>query len=932
MDIPNDLLKEAEDKYHSLMSSAREKDIRLSLSPELVKRLKMIFVLSDFVTKSLIKNPRILQDLLETGDLNRDYSRADYREKLDKEIRIYEDREEVARRLRAVRNREMVRIAWRDLLGIADTHKTIKELSFFAEACIDKVTEFFYSLYCMKFGIPVGERSGAAQHLVVIGLGKLGGEELNFSSDIDLIFAYPESGATSNGMSNDEFFSYMCRGIINILGEYTSEGFVFRVDTRLRPFGKGGPIVMSFDSMEKYYQIHGREWERYALIKARVVGGDIKRGNELLDRLRPFVYRRYLDYTVFDSLRQMKQRIMHETRQINILDDIKMGPGGIREIEFFVQVFQLLRGGVDLDLQTQSILDAIRALKEKSYIPEAVSHGLLEAYIFLRKLENRLQEYNDLQTHRMPKSSKERLKIAISMGFSGWESLYDHLMKYVSYVHNQFEELLSSREADKPDLFSSIWETDNKELRKKLLASAGADEPEKISSAISDLKDAPSTRTLSFGGKSLVGRLIPLVLERLLKMKGDADVFVRIIELIKKIQKRTNYISLMIENPNVIDHLLALAKKSSWIISFVAKVPALLDELIDPRSLYVPPTREEMEKDVEYRLKNTDPLDLESQMIQLALFRYTNTLRVAAADITGAISVMEVSSHLTEIAEVVLNAALRLAWDYSLKKLEMDGILEKRGFCIIGYGKLGGRELSYGSDLDLVFIHSGEKVNFYAKVAQTIIHILTTYTIMGRAYEVDTRLRPDGSSGVLAVGIEAFMEYQMKRAWTWEHQALLRARPVCGDKSLMNRFQEVRRDVLSRKVDKVRLFNEIWEMRNKIIKQLSKPIAGMFHLKYDPGGIMDMEFLIQYMTLLNIPYHSELLRWTAHIYFLEELTRLELIKRDDAKFIMDAYVRMRYIIHRLSLREKPPLVEEEMFYDIRNRFIYIWESIRKETQ
>lgn len=929
--LPKELLQEAEDKYHSLITSAREKGITLSLDVKLVDQLKVVLVFSDFVAKGLIRNPLVLMDLVETEDLNKSYSQAQYRDILNRFIGTEEDKEKVVRNLRYVRLREMIRIAWRDILGIADVYEIMRELSLFAEACIDKITEFFYSLYSRKFGMPVGSPGNSLQYPVVIGVGKLGGGELNFSSDVDLVFAYPESGTTEKGMSNDEFFSYVCRGIIWALAEYMPDGFVFRVDTRLRPFGKGGPIVMNFDSMEEYYQTHGREWERYALIKARIVGGDKKRGDELLDRLKPFVYRKFLDYTVFDSLRQMKQRIMDERRHMSILDNIKMGPGGIREIEFFVQVFQLLRGGIDPDLQTHSLSDAIQVLKEKSYVSAEVCDNVLEAYIFLRRLENKLQEYNDLQTHSLPLSSRHRFKIALLMGFSDWDKFYNRLMEHVSYVHKQFEELLTPKEADRSGLFSSIWETEDKELRKKLLISAGVDDPEKIESIISDLKDAPSTKSLSSSGKILLGRLIPLLLKRSLRRKESADVLIRIVELIKKIQKRTSYISLMIENPHVIDHLLELARKSSWIISFVAKTPALLDELIDPRNLYVPPTREEMEKELSHRLKNIDPADLESQMIQLALFRYASTLRVAAADIAGAISVKEVSSYLTEIAEVILEATLSLAWKHSLKKLGIAHVPEKKGFCIVGYGKLGGRELSYGSDLDLVFIHSGKKSSFSTKVAQNIIYILTTYTMMGKAYEVDTRLRPDGSSGILAISIKGFKEYQMKRAWTWEHQALLRARPICGDADLMDKFQDVRREVLSKGIDRRRLFMEMWEMRDRIIKQLSKHVPGMFHLKYDPGGIIDVEFLIQYMTLLNIPYHPELLRWTAHIYFLEDLIRLELIKRDDAEFIRDTYIRIRYLIHRLSLQENPLMVEEEMFRDARNRLAHIWEGIRKEA-
>ncbi len=928
MDLPKELLEEVENKYHAFVSSAREKKIDLPLDNELIKNLKKVFILSDFISKNIIKNPSILVDILK--DIRETYNKNTYAAKLNKILENEEDKLELAKKLRFIRTKEMIRIAWRDLLEIGNIHEIMYELSCFADVCINKSIEIFYSLYSKKFGIPIGFKSKCPQKLVVIALGKLGGKELNFSSDIDIMFAYPETGFTKHrSISNDEFFSYICRNIIAILSEYTSEGFVFRVDTRLRPFGKSGPIVMNFDAIEEYYQIHGREWERYALIKARIAAGDKNEGEKLLNRLNPFVYRKYLDFTTFESLREMKLRIMSEIKHTSILDDIKMGPGGIREIEFFVQVFQLIRGGIDQELQTPHLLNAINILKTKSYLPANVCDTLLEAYIFLRKLENRLQEYNDLQTHKLPKFHIDRLRLAISMGFSNWKKFYECLMDYTSSVHLYFDQLLAPRDkkTEKKDVFFFAWETEDNNIRKKTLISAGIDKAEEISNIIADFKDSPLTRNLGAKGRNFLSKLFPIILKKALYKKDPIIVLNRLIELIKKIQSRTNYLSLMVENPQVIDHLMKFAEESSWIISFVAKNPALLDELIDPRNLYTPPTRNELEQEMQNRLNNINPDDLESQMIQMCLFRQTNTLRVAAADITGAISVTEVSTYLTEIAEVLLDATMKLAWSHSLKKLKIKNISVGTGFCIIGYGKLGGRELGYNSDLDIVFLHAGDKNDFYIKVAQNIIYILTTYTMMGKAYEVDTRLRPDGSSGILAVSINAFREYQEERAWTWEHQALLRARPICGDKNLMNEFLKTRYTVLSRKRDKNKLLKEILDMRNKIITQLSKKIPEFFHLKYDPGGIIDIEFFIQYMVLLNAHLYPELLKWTSHIHFLNELIRLNLIEKKEAEFLKNAYLEIRYTIHRLSLQESSLLVKDKKINEIKNKIIHFWKKI-----
>ncbi len=924
------LYKEAEQRVISLIKSASSKGIALPVEED---KLRHVFMLSNFVSKVLIKEPEILLDLVQSGDLLRDYEKDEYKDKLSR-LDSEEDEKVIVKKIRAIRKREMVRIAWRDLTGESDTIRIMKELSLFAEACIDRSVELFYSTYSRRYGTPIGAKSNLPQQLVVIGLGKLGGEELNFSSDIDIMFSYPESGSTYSKLSNEEFFSLVARKVIRFLSEPTEDGFVFRVDTRLRPFGKSGAIVINFDAMEDYYQSYGREWERYALVKARIVGGDRKKGEELLSRLRPFVYRRYLDYTVFDALREMKQRITEEASQLSILDNIKIGPGGIREIEFFIQVFQLTRGGIDPELQVQSLLSAIDVLKRKSYVPEEICDRLKDAYIFLRRLENRIQEYEDLQSHTISSDPAQRLRIAIGMGYKSWEEFYDQLLEHTSYVHSQFEQLLAPKHGLKAesDPLYFILDKDEDEI-KEVLFSMGFSDVQDIARIIIDLKGFPSMKIITPKARDILKKLIAVILRKLSKDEKAKEVLLRLSSLIKNILLRTNYLSLMLENPNVIDHLIRLAKESSWIISFVSKFPVLLDELIDPRNLYTPPTRKDLEKDMEYRLAMADPDDLESQMIQLSLLRHTNILRVAASDIAGIISVKEVSSHLTDIAEVVLKAAMKLAWKNCQKKMALEHIEEGKGFCIIGYGKLGGRELSYSSDLDLIFLHCGEtadQISFYTKVAQQIISLLTTHTMMGKAYEVDTRLRPDGSLGILAVNVRSFRDYEMKRAWTWEHQALLRARPVCGDNNIAEEFEKIRYEVLTKQRDEKELFKEVWKMRQKVISQLSKKIPGIFHIKNDPGGLIDIEFIIQYLTLLYAPSYPELLKWRAHIHFLNELEKFGLIDKDDASLLKSAYIKMRYTMHRLALQEAKPVVEEGQFRDIRTKILDMWKELSKD--
>ncbi len=884
--LPRELKEEAEERYKVLKKIAGE-----SIDKE---KLKKIILLSDFVFNTILNYPSSLEVIDEK--IKKRFGKEDYIRRIGDCIE--EEIGEFKKRLRRQRNKELLRIAWKDIVEGCDVFEVMKELSAFADACILRTMEYTYRMYSHRFGSPAEK----AQTLTVIALGKLGGEELNFSSDIDIMFAYPEEGVTYSKITNSEFFSYMAQSIINILSEHTEDGFVFRVDTRLRPFGESGPIVMNFDEMEDYYYTYGREWERYALIKARVIGGN----EEIIHRIRKFVYRKYLDYGVFEALREMKEKIESETKDMSIDEDIKLGPGGIREIEFFVQVFQLLRGGIDPELQTPSLLKAISVLGEKGYLDKKICSGLISAYRFFRRLENRIQQYKDLQTHRLPKERKERIKLAFSMGFEDWDSFFKTLLYWSSFVRKNFSQLLGKKEKTE-DIFVSIWNTDEREKRKRLLSSIGASK--KVETIIDELKQ---TRYLGQNAKRILDKLMPVVLKKI--FKEEENVSLAISRIIKSIQTRTNYLSLLLENPSVIDHLIRLAKESSWIISFVSKNPALLDELIDPRTLYNPPRREELKRDINNRLKMIS--DLEDQIIQLCLFRQTNTLRVAAADIEGAISTVEVSSLLTQIAEVVLEKALEIS---------MNKFGKKDGFCIIGYGKLGGRELGYNSDLDIVFIHT-EDPSSYIKVSQHILKLLTTYTVMGKVYEIDTRLRPDGSSGVLSVNISSFEKYQLERAWTWEHQALLRARGICGDKKVMKAFEDIRYKVLSKKREKGKLFEEVWDMKERIRKNLLKPVKGLFHIKYERGGIIDIEFLIQYLVLLNAHLFPEILKRRSHIHFIEELVRVSVMDKEDGIFLKNAYIELRSMLNRLSLQEKPFRVERERVCEIAEKVERLWEK------
>ena len=942
-------------KWDEFSRVLMDRQIRLPEHEKLNESIKTVFSLSDFVARSCIRHPSILMDLIQTDDLFTSYKTDGYEKRLGFFLSGTTDDADLGYRLRMFRHREMVRIAWRDLAGWANLDETLFHLTAFAESCIDQTADFLYSRQCRISGVPLN-REGKSQKLVVLGMGKLGSRELNFSSDIDLIFAYPENGETDantgeNGksISNEAFFLALARRLINLLSASSAEGNLFRVDMRLRPYGENGPLVLSFDAMEDYYQSQGREWERYAWLRARVVAGDKISGENLLTRMRPFVYRRYLDYTVFESLREMKQKIAVEVKRKNMAENVKLGPGGIRELEFFCQIIQMLRGGVDPDVRDLDILNLLAKLADKTYISPETADGLSTAYRFLRNTEHRLQEFKDLQTHVIPSDALGRLRLARSMGFDDDEAFLEMLDRMRTRVHDHFEQLLviegpAEKVSSTKASLDSVWQDLlDPEESANLLVKIGYEEPEKALSILKYLRDAPETRALSPKGRHRINRLIP----KLLKDVGNAPqpdlVLNRIVDLIKTIERRTNYIALLLENPMVLSHLIQLADKSPWIISFLARHPVLLDELLDPRTLYSPPNKTELKSDLSGRLEHISDDDLEFLIEALCIFKQVNTLRVAAADVTDALHIKKVSDRLTEIAETVLEKVMDLAWQFMVKKHGVPVCLPdhkpcNKGFLIVGYGKVGGIELGYHSDLDLVFLHSGAPVKtrggeqpidtpyFFSRLGQRIVHLLTARTRAGMLYETDMRLRPSGSAGPLVSQIDSFFDYQMNESWIWEKQALIRARPLCGDAHLARRFDDIRKTILVCKRDEETLRKEVTAMRQKMRKERWQPNAGKFDLKEGEGGIVDIEFLVQYLVLLKSHDHPELVTWTDNVRILETLLKNRIINDQTAGLLTEAYLTFRTAIHRLNLQEKPAKVSADQFDTLRSGVVDIWKA------
>ena len=778
--------------------------------------------------------------------------------------------------------------------------------------------------------------------MVVLGMGKLGGHELNFSSDIDLIFTFPEEGATeaNRPLDNSQFFIRLGQKLIKVLSEITADGFVFRVDMRLRPFGEAGPLAISFNAMEEYYQQHGRDWERYALIKARVVAGDQQSGDKLLARLRPFVYRRYLDYGAFEALRKMKALINAEIKRRRMGDNIKLGAGGIREIEFIAQAFQLIRGGRDTSLQIRPLQDVLHRLEERQQLPSHVVDKLLAAYRFLRVTENRLQMIADQQTHVLPKDELQRARLAFAMGYADWEAFLKQLDFHRKQVREQFEGVFATPQVESSaegndetgTLMLKLWLGMLDEPHAyTLLERVGFRQPEQAYSALLKYRNSHVYRLKNALGRERMDRLMPLLIAAVGQSSGPDSVLPRLLSLTEAIVRRSVYIALLAEHPLALSQLVKLSAASPWISQYLSRHPVLLDELLDPRRLYAPLNRRQLSAHLRDELSHVHSMDLEALMDRVRYFKHANVLRVAAADVMGVLPLMTVSDQLSWIAEAVLEESLtichrQLATKHGQPRCVIGEKEIQPGFIVVGYGKLGGLELGYGSDLDIVFLHNsqgdqqwtqGERsianAVFFVRLGRRMIQFLTALTPAGQLYAVDSRLRPSGASGMLVSSLQAFDEYQHNQAWTWEHQALVRARAVAGDPRLVERFGAIRREVLCLKRDTQALRHDVREMRLRMWEQVTARSEERFDLKKDPGGIIDIEFMVQYYVLANAHQHPCLADYTDNNRILEGLENCGLLLAQDAQSMREVYRIFRDRAHALSLQGEPSIVNRSEF-------------------
>lgn len=936
-EIPECLRAQTRDWVEEYLQQAGE-----PLADPVRQALPRVFAMSEFVARTCMQEPALLPALDAQG-LLRAPPPAGIRQRLEAWLADVEDADALGQALRRFRRQEMIRIAWRDLAGWATLDETLHDLSDLAEACVDTALARLHDWQCQQWGTP-RNAEGEPQQLVVLGMGKLGGRELNFSSDIDLIFAFPEQGSTdgSRAKSNEEFFTALGRKLIATLDAPTADGFVFRVDMRLRPYGNSGPLVMSFNALETYYQSQGREWERYAMIKARVIAGDRVRGAQLLETLRPFVYRRYLDYGALESLRELKQMIAREVARRGMEDNIKLGRGGIREIEFVGQAFQLIRGGRDPKLRQRSILPVLRYLGEEALLPASAAAELIEAYGFLRRAENRLQAMADRQTHSLPSDPVERARLAFAMGCADWSTFCRQLDRWRRKVQAQFDQVFEApqaqrQEASADDALGDVWLTELDDTQaQSLLQAAGFVEPAEGWRRLQIFRGSAACRALSANGRRRLDRLMPLLLAAAARSAHPDAALVRLLGVVEAIARRTAYLALLVENPLALSQLVQLCAASPWIARYLAHHPLLLDELLDPRTLYLPLGKEALERELALRLEAVADDDLEQQMEVLRQFKQTNTLRVAAADITGAVPLMVVSDYLTYIAEATLEAVLRLAWNQvRARQRSQVPATEELGIAVVAYGKLGGLELGYGSDLDLVFLHAdtGDVADgqaFFGRVTQRLLHMLNTATLGGVLYEVDTRLRPSGKGGLLSTTLPAFAEYQRTSAWTWEHQALVRARVVAGDPELARGFERVREEVLRQRRDPEKLRAEVRDMRARQLAEKGSRDPARFDLKNDRGGIADIEFLVQYGVLSQAADHPGLVRYPDNIRLLDALSDTGWISADEARLLADAYRAYRARLHRLTLQEEPGHVSATEFVEQRALVTEFWQRLMED--
>ena len=814
---------------------------------------------------------------------------------------VPDDEAGLARALRRLRKQVMVKLILRDLNGLCALDEVMQAMTALTEVCVYQAQACLMQVLGAQFGAPMDETGTKPQPILVIGMGKLGGGELNVSSDIDLIFVYPEDGETDGPrkLGNHEFFTRLGRRLISLINEPTGDGYVFRVDMRLRPYGDSGPLVMSFAALEEYLVSQGREWERYAWIKARVISpADCPQTAELMQLVQPFIFRKYLDFGAIDSMRKLHAQIRQEVQRRELVNNIKLGPGGIREIEFTAQVFQLIRGGRDAELRIRPTRGALQQLARNGQLPEPVVAGLDAAYVFLRNLEHRLQYLDDAQTQDLPEKTEDREIIADAMGYAGYVALLDDLNRHRALVNRQFELIFGESREEQDDV--QLWHEEmTVEALHPRLEKLGYRAANDSAQRLLQLQAGNRYRQLPELSRQRLDKLIPQFIGLCAQQSNPDETLSRLLALLEGISRRASYLAFLAEYPQAMQRLTRMVSASSWAGEYMTQHPALLDELLDAREMYQPPQWQQLDRNLQNRLDDCAG-DAERQLDVLRLVQQEQTFQLLAMDLQGLLPLEKLSDHLSDLADLLLRHVLRLSWATARKRHR-----DEPKFAVIAYGKLGGKELSYASDLDLIFLYDDDHPDAqenYARLGQRINTMLSSYTSSGRLYETDLRLRPNGASGLLVSTVAAFAEYQQHQAWMWEHQALTRARFSAGDADIGSAFENIRKQVLRQPRDLAMLRKEILEMRQKMLDGHPND-SGLFDIKHDRGGMVDIEFMVQYLVLAYAHQHPQLTANVGNLALLKLAGELGLIPVGLAGQTKSLYRILRQIQHRIRLND-----------------------------
>lgn len=852
------------------------------------------------------------------GDLDRALTRAELESFLTEQPL---NDGNLASRLRQLKAWASAQVMVRDLATLATLGEVTTTMTLIAEVAIAAAQRILTAQLAERHGLP-RNAAGAVQELIVIGMGKLGGAELNVSSDIDLIFAYPDDGDTDGArpIGNFEFFTRLGRALIGAISEMTGDGYVFRVDMRLRPNGDSGPLVDSFEMLENYFITQGREWERYAWIKARPLTGG--RHDELKAIARPFIFRKYLDFGAINAMRDLHAQIRREVARRDMAANIKLGPGGIREIEFIAQVFQLIRGGGDQGLQIRPTLRVLEALVERGQLTEGTVEELSNAYDFLRRLEHRIQYLDDAQTHSLPESAGDMLRLATSMGYASESELQRALQVHRDHAGAHFEEVFGDPVAQ-DHVLEPLWQGACEcGPTTECLGDLGFRHPGNSAELLASFRNGARLRHMGDEARNRLDALMPRILELCVARPNPDEALVRMIALLEAICRRSAYLALLQAYPHALSRVVELASASSWAAAYVTSHPLLLDELLDNRLFTEEPDWPGFARELAEQMDALGD-DVERQMDVMREQHHAQVFRLLNRDLAGGLTVERLSDHLSALADAILEETLRLNW------LRARRHAPEHRFAILGYGKLGGKELGYASDLDLVFVHDDpdpECQVVYARLAQRINTWLDSRSGAGHLFETDTRLRPNGDSGLIVVSLEAFEHYQRKEAWVWEHQALTRARFCAGNTEVGAKFEHLRTALLCQHRDPTTLRAEVLAMRHKMREAFSDKGEG-FELKHDTGGLIDVEFIVQYLVLAHAADHIELTANKGNIALLGMAARAGLIPEDLALRSADAYRAMRHAQHGLRLNQRPSRIFDDSLDAAREPVQALWQHV-----